>query len=568
MTHKRGEAWRAIRNSPGIQISLYFLAFACLIGLYTFIFHGYYPRLENQPISWTESLLFVVESMTTVGYSELGHFTNNITMLLEIQIIISGVIMIFIVVPLLIAPFLTTLLAPTPPRRTPHALAGHTVIMGYNELTRALVDSLSISDHDILIIEQDKSVALDIAIQYRRQAYVIWGDYNDPATWSAAHIGEAGYVVICQEERLTANLILGIRELTRGKIVSIIDKLSFDRYLRYAGAEYVLSPKHLTGRILARHAVLNTGGDTPVEIPGLDRITLNHNHLSAHELRLITIPVVPGSPAIGKTLRELGLLEKYGVHVLFLWKSGTFLARPGCDNVADGTTSLFLFGKAEAIASAIQGEFNTDGITESHAVIAGFGDVGKAAYQELLSAGIPCKIVDAKHHGVDQVVGNAEDEEVLKEARIENAQICVVALNNDDINIFTTLMARNLNPGIRILARANEPSSVDKLYRAGADYVALLPTIAGQAIGRIVLSDTVTILLDLPDGESVIMKHVMQSNPRNVAWYTRKTGVRIIGIERTSRPIVMPESSVVLAHGDAIIAVGTSEQLKKFTHLL
>lgn len=557
-----------IRNSPGIQISLYFIAFACLIAGYTFIFHAYYPVLENKPISWTESLYFVVESMTTVGYTELGKFTNNITMLLAIQIIISGVIMIFIVVPLLVAPFITTLLAPTPPRKTPHALSGHTVIMGYDELTRAIVESLAISEHDILIIEQEKGVALEIATLYRHRAYVIWGDYNSRATWDAAHIGEAGYIVICKDERLTANIILGIRGLTKGKIISVVDKLSFDRYLRYAGAEYVLSPKHATGRILARHAVLNTGGDSPVEIPGLDRTSINSSRKPSQELRLINTPVVPGSPAAGKTLGELKLLEKYGVHVLFLWKSGTFFNRPGCDNVADSTTSLFLFGRADAIATAIQQEFETDGSSEAFAVIAGFGDVGRAAYHELRAAGISCRIVDAKKHGVDQVVGNAEDETVLKEAHIEDARICIIALNSDDINIFTTLMARNLNPGLRILARANEPSSVDKLYRAGADYVALLPTIAGQTIGRIVLDDSITILLDLPDGEIVIMKHVMKAVPRNISWYARKTGARIIGVERESGSVVMPDGAELVSRGDAVIAVGNSEQLKKFTHLL
>ena len=69
-------------------------------------------------------------------------------------------------------------------------------------------------------------------------------------------------------------------------------------------------------------------------------------------------------------------------------------------------------------------------------------------------------------------------------------------------------MARNINPNIRILARANEPASVDKLYRAGADYVALLPMIGGQIIGRIILADTVTILLDLPNGDIVVMKQI------------------------------------------------------------
>ncbi len=268
MALRRGRVWRAIRNSPGIQISIYFFAFAVLIGVNTYIFHSYYPLLENKSLSWTESLLFVVESMTTVGYGWLLPFSHGITRLLAIQIMLSGVIMIFVVIPLLLAPFLTTLLAPSPPRRTPHHLSGHTVVMGYDELTSSVIDSLTISDHDIVIIEQDKAKALEIATHYRKRAYVIWGDYTDPGTWSAAHITSAHYIVICKDERQTASIVLGIRGLVKGKIISIVDKLAFERYLRYAGADYVLSPKHETGRILARHAVLNPGGYAEADIPG------------------------------------------------------------------------------------------------------------------------------------------------------------------------------------------------------------------------------------------------------------------------------------------------------------
>ncbi len=226
MAVRRGRVWRAIRNSPGIQISIYFFAFALLAGLNTYLFYSYYPLLENKPLSWSESLLFVVESMTTVGYGELLPFSSEITRLLAIQIMLSGVIMIFVVIPLLLAPFLTTLLAPSPPRRTPHHLSGHTVVMGYDEITSSVIDSLAISDHDIVIIEQDKAKALEIATHYRKRAYVIWGDYNDAGTWSAAHIEGAHYVVICMDERQTASIILGIREQVKGKIISVVDKLS------------------------------------------------------------------------------------------------------------------------------------------------------------------------------------------------------------------------------------------------------------------------------------------------------------------------------------------------------
>lgn len=569
MAHKRWKVWRVIRNSPGAQITIYFLAFGLLIGLYTYIFHMFYPVLENKPISWSESLLFVVESMGTVGYGWLLPFNSDITRLLAIQIMVSGIIMIFIVVPLLLAPFLTTLLAPTPPRKVPHRLSGHTVIFGYDELTRSVIDSLTISDHDIVIIEQDKDLALELATQYRKRAYVLWGDYTDPASWEGAYLPDAAFIIICKDERLTASIILGIRRLARGKIISIVDKLSFDRYLRYAGADYVLSPKHSTGGMLARHAVHSPGGDAVPDIPGLDRISLNIPQAAENELRLISIPVVSGCPADGHTLRDLGLFRRYGVLVFCLWKSGTFVSRPHDDIIVDDTTSLFLLGRADALREVLNAEFDADGRTGSLAVIAGFGDVGSAAYRELSLSGISCTVIDSRPYEVEsQVIGNAEDEAVLTAAKVTEAQYCIVGLNNDDVNIFTTLMARNLNPQIRILARANEPTSVDKLYRAGADYVALLPMIGGQTIARIVLATTVTILLDLPDGEIVVMKVAGDIPRRAAGYYRRKTGVRIIGIESVSRSIVAPCDDELIAPADCIIAMGDTEQLKRFIHLL
>jgi voltage-gated potassium channel len=568
MAARRGRVWRIIRNSPGIQISIYFLAFFLLIGLNAYLFYSYYPLLESKSLSWTEALMFVVESMTTVGYGELLPFRNDITRFLAIQFMLSGVIMIFVVIPLILAPFLTSLLAPAPPRRLPHHLSGHTVVMGYDELTSSVIDSLSISDHDIVIIEQDKAKALEIATQYRRRAYVIWGEYTDPSTWSAASIASAHYVVICKDERQTASIVLGIREQVQGKIISIVDKLSFDRYLRYAGADYVLSPKHETGRILARHAVLNPAADLEPDIPGLNRIKINLQHAPVQELRLINIPIAAECKAAFRSLSDLHLFERFGVIVPFLWKAGKFIPSPGDEIGIDNMTSLFLFGRSESIAATLREEFNSDGCVNAFAVIAGFGDVGAGAYQELTASGVSCMVVDSKYQGVNQVVGNAEDETVLKKARIEEARFCIIALNDDDLNIFTSLMARNLNPLIRILARANEPASVEKLYRAGADYVALLPMIGGQTIARIILADTVTILLELPNGEMVIMKHVVRSYPHAIAYYCQKTGVRIIGIEGPHRCIVSPDSKEILAQGEDVFAVGNNEQLKKFIRLL
>jgi Trk K+ transport system NAD-binding subunit len=92
--------------------------------------------------------------------------------------------------------------------------------------------------------------------------------------------------------------------------------------------------------------------------------------------------------------------------------------------------------------------------------------------------------------------------------------------------------------------------------------------IGGHTIDRIVLEGQVTILLDLPDGDIVVMMRVGKNRPGSVGSYCRNTGVRIIGIESAGRSIVAPCPDEMLLAGDDVIAVGDTEQLKKFIHQL
>ncbi|HNX18159.1 MAG TPA: NAD-binding protein [Methanoregula sp.] len=567
MKDRKSIAWRIIRTSPRMRVLVYFLSFLLLIAIYTTVFHAIYPLFEGKPVDWSQSFLFVMETITTTGYGWLLPFNNQLTILFTAIMILTGVIMIFMVIPLILTPYLVAMLRSAPARGTPHPLSGHTVIIGNGELSRALLESLSLSDKEVLLVEENESAARELARKHRRGAFVIWGDYDDPQTWEQAWIKNADFVILCENERRTASIVLGIRGITSARIITIVDKISFDRYLRYAGAEHVLSPKHVTGRILARHAILNPAGDTEPSIPGLDRLTINVDEFPEKNLRLIHIPVMPESRAAGKTLGELDLFGKYGIIAPFIWKAGRFVSRPEPSETIDTTTSFFLFGKVDALRRAVHEELEVRKEQIGHAVIAGFGDVGSAAYAEMVASGISCVVVDAKKYDVDEVIGNAEDEDILREARISEARFCIVALNDDDVNIFTTLMARNLNPGIRILARANEPASVEKLYRAGADYVALLPRIGGQTVGRIVLAGTITVLVDLPDGESVVLKQIRHPTDMTTGDVTGACGVRFLGIEAPGRVIVAPNDNEVLREGDSVIVAGNTDQLKKFIRL-
>jgi voltage-gated potassium channel len=551
-----GTLWRQAMAMPRARIALYLGLLAAYLIVFTVIVRHVFPLWEGRTLSWEEAALFVAETITTVGYGDLLPFQSGYTILLAILMILSGVFLIFMLIPLLLAPAISERLRADPPDALPSPLKGHVIIVGPGEIIRSLIESLTISDLPVVIVEEQIERAKHFMQRFGREAWVVRGDYAWAATWKNASIEDADTVVVYEREGAAASIILGIREMTRARIIAVVDNPAYDRYLRYAGAEYVLSPKNTAGKILGRHAAAWRPGEM---IPGSDR----DGEGGQDGLTLVSIPIIAGSHAAGRTLAELALLEKYNISALFFWKGGHFVTLPGGEDILDVSTMLVILGTAEGIRRASEEVFAADGTDGEVVIIAGLGDVGRAAAHELAAAATATIVIDRKDQAAD-VIGKAEDEDVLKKAHIEDATTCIVALNDDDTNIFTTLMARNLNPGIRILARANEPASVDKLYLAGADFVTLLPTIGGQAIAGIIMAESVRTLLDLPDGQKVVMRRAMKQAQVSVGRVEGRCGVRVAGVEGRGRAVVAPEDTEIIWQGDAVIAVGNADALRKF----
>jgi Trk K+ transport system NAD-binding subunit len=564
---RKGTLWRLFHGSRRAKALIYFLVFAAQIAFYTLLFHHAYPLLEGKPITWPASLLFVLETVTTVGYGDLLPFTNQYTVLIVILMMVSGIIQIFMVIPLLLIPTIGSHLQPSPPQRISHEISGHIVIIGYNPITTALVESLLISELPVVIVVDKKETAFFLSDLFGKRVYVIWGSYHDSTTWEGAWVKLARDVVVCEEEQTTASIIIGIRTMTEARIIAVVDKLSFERYLRYAGADTVLSPKHVTGQILARHVALTSHVDTLVEETVVDKNGVPETGRAGDPLRIINIPILAGSRAAGLRLGELDLSRRFGAECLLISRRGNFSFFPGPDEVLDTSTMLFLLVRMSSIERLVTDLFLPPGKLEVLGVVTGFGDVGRSAYRELTALGMECVVVDQKPYPVNIVVGKAEDEETLLEARIRDADFCIVALNDDSRNILTTLMVRNLNPQTRILARANEAASVDKLARAGADYVALLPSIGGQIVAGVLLAETVYIILSLPNGQVIVRGRYSTGTPATVSSIEKRCAVRVLGIQGREDSVIFPGGNTAVRAGDTLLVMGFPRGLRKFIRI-
>lgn len=114
---------------------------------------------------------------------------------------------------------------------------------------------------------------------------------------------------------------------------------------------------------------------------------------------------------------------------------------------------------------------------KGHAIICGYGRIGQQLALELAAARQsfviverdPTKSATAAGAGYLCLTADATDEAALQRAGVERARVLATVLPSDATNVFITLSARNLNPGLEIIARGELPSTEGKLIHAGAD---------------------------------------------------------------------------------------------------
>lgn len=144
-----------------------------------------------------------------------------------------------------------------------------------------------------------------------------------------------------------------------------------------------------------------------------------------------------------------------------------------------------------------------------HAIICGFGRVGRVLAKALKAEGQTFVVVDdnlervrqAEELGYHAIQGNATEEEALENAGIKRARVLATVLPEDTLNVFITLSVRELNADVEIISRAENPATEKKLLRSGANRV-VLPS----AIG----ADRIAQLITCPSAESILAGDVRQ----------------------------------------------------------
>ncbi len=219
-----------------------------------------------------------------------------------------------------------------------------------------------------------------------------------------------------------------------------------------------------------------------------------------------------------------------------------------------------------------------------HVIVCGYGRNGQQAVHKLLAYKQPFIVIEKDEEVVEKyyselvsfVLGNANEDEVLKKAGIEKASTLISALPNDADNLFVVLSARQLNKNLKIISRATEETTLKKLKLAGANNVIMPDRIGGDHMASLVVTPDLIEFLDnlsvSGDDDSMNVEQVPFSKvcPEGKEMaikdldLRKETGCSIIGYKTPDGEyIVNPEPSLVLKRGSKLILIGRPQQIEK-----
>ncbi|WP_408957240.1 potassium channel family protein [Natrinema sp. 74] len=506
---------------------------------------------ENDPQPLFRSLGIVFQSFTTTGYGEDAGWSTPQMYVLTIGLQLMGIGLILTAADVFAVPWLRDTLAVTPPTATTD-VTDHVVICEYTPRGEAFIEELESRGQEYVVVSSDEETATAL---HEDDYRVVHGDPESTAVLESAGIERATAVVADSADDTNASIVLSAREANPDvRVVTLVEDQRLGEYHRIAGADEVLSPRQLLGESLARRVptAVTTAVDEGVEI--------------GSDLELVEVSIAAGSDLCDRTADEIGLRDRFGVDGIGAWFDGTFESPIPRDRDLHAGTRLLVAGEPERIETLrAEAASTVRSFAARDVVIAGYGESGAAAADALVGTNARVTVLDvAEKEGVD-VVGDARDPAAVREAGVDDAAAVIVTLDDDTTAVFAALVARDLNPSVDVIVRANDAADVRKLYRAGADYVQSLATVSGRMLASTVFEDEEVLAVDrginvvrLPAGR-LVGQTVVDAAVRS------RTGCTVIAVVRDGETITAIEpSEFVLEADDEVVIAGTDESVQSF----
>ncbi|AHG02234.1 potassium transporter TrkA (plasmid) [Halostagnicola larsenii XH-48] len=524
------------------RLLLLFVAGLVLIVLfYTIVYNWGMRVLEDRPQSLFRSLNTVVETMTTTGYGADSPWTTPAMNTLMVTIQLSGVVIGFITLRVLVIPLF---------ERTPLNLDDrlttkddHVVIAEYQRDTGILLDELEKLDTDYVLIESDEEAAKRLSDDGYQ---AINGDPEERADLERATIERASLLITDAGDK-TASIVLTALEGNEDlRVVSFTGSTRHEAALRKIGVDRNVAPHALIGQSLAKKSM------TPA-VAG-ER---------SDEIEIREILVRRDSPHHGVRVRDSPIVNHPNLTLVAGWFGGELRLPPSPDDKLTPNTVLVIAGpesELDEIMNEVAGVRSRRIEAPSKTIVAGFGEGGTAA-AEAFPEDLSVTTIDNSEGCAPDIVGDVTEPETLRKAGIDDASALIVTVDTDSTALLTVAVARSISSDIEVLVRVTEGEKTKAAFSAGADYVLSIQQVSARLVASEVHGERV---VDPTSQIRLVWADVAQFAGESLADARRNTdrGWAPIGVSRDDS-ILTDERTTIRANDEVLIA-GSDAAIQEF----
>jgi voltage-gated potassium channel len=256
-----------------------------------------------------------------------------------------------------------------------------------------------------------------------------------------------------------------------------------------------------------------------------------------------------------------------------------------------GGTGVLVYGISSITAFVVEGEL-TDVLRrkkmqkkidrmKGHFIVCGADQTGKYVIEELVKTKQPFVVIEMDTDkikslctgGVLCVEGNATHNAVLQKAGIQAARGLMTTLHSDAENLLVVFTAKRLNPALKVISKAFEEESEQKIRMAGADGVVMPNFIGGMRMVSEMIRPSVVSFLDIMLREKDRTIRVEEVGITAASSYAGRTlaetdiaaleGVTLVALKRLEEGKdayrFNPAGTVMLSEGSILVLMGTVE---------
>lgn len=433
------------------------------------------------------------------------------------------------------------------------------IIIGAGTMGSHISELLQAEKHRVVVV--DRSAANLKKIADSLDVQTLQGHGADPYILRKAGVSEAELVLAItniDEVNLLAAFTakqLGAKKcVARARSAWCVDTRRIN--LRSAlGIDRILNPEHLTALEIVRYL------DNP------DALALAR--FAFGKVQLTTFTLDEKSKFAGKALRDCKLPPK----VLVTVKSrGNEVVIPNGDTVFEPGDKLTIMGVAEDLPEA-QRLFHAPSQRVQNIVIAGGGVTGLFLAETLEKRSFRVRILETSRERCDEISESLERTEVihgdatninfLKEERIATADVFVGVTGDDENNLMSCLLAKELGVGKTVVKLAR-PDYASLVQQFGVS-LALSPRhVMAERILTLISRGRIQALTLLEDGRVEVIEFTAEHGSpmvgKPLSTLALPKGTLISTIVRLGEPII-PRGSHQIEPGDTVVAVGLREKM-------